>query len=126
MGPQTKDRVIYSEETMAMRSPSEERAEADIASLEAQLKELMAANKFGECAALKERIDQKRNAQSKLSELKAQLEKARALTDFMQCAEIQKKIDELKVYSTVINPRSHASLLRTFFSSYHPVSPPDS
>ena len=80
-----------------MRSLSEERAEADIASLEAQLKALMAANKFGECVALKKRIDQKRNAQSKLSGLKAQLEKARAATDFMQCAEIQKKIDELKV-----------------------------
>ena len=82
---------------MRIRSLSEERAEADIASLEAQLKELVAANKFGECTALKERIDEKRKAQSEISELKAQLEEAKAVTDFMQCDEIQKQIDELKV-----------------------------
>ena len=86
---------------MAMRSPSEERAEADIASLEAQLKALMAANKFGECAALKERIDQMKKAQTDLSWLKAQLEEATGARDFMACAEIQNKIEELKVFTPI-------------------------
>ena len=80
-----------------MRSLSEERAEADIASLEAQLKELMAANKFGECAALKKRIDEMRKAQSELSGLKVQLEEAKVALDFMQCDEIQRKMAGLKV-----------------------------
>ena len=80
-----------------MRSPSEERAEADIASLEAQLKELMAANKFGQCAVLKESIDEKRKVLSELLELKPQLAKAKAATDFMQCDEIQRKMAGLKV-----------------------------
>ena len=81
-----------------MRSPSEERAEADIASLEAQLKELELAKKYGECAAFKELIDQKRKAQRELLELKAQLREAAAAKSYIRCDEIQKKIDELKVW----------------------------
>ena len=80
------------------RSPSEERAEADIASLEAQLKELELAKKYGECAALKELIDQKRKAQREHLELKAQLREAEAAKSYIRCDEIQKKIDELKVW----------------------------
>ena len=80
------------------RSPSEERTEADIAALEAQLAELEGANKFEECAVLTERIQQMKKAQSDLSGLKAQLEKARATRNFKTCAEIQKQIDELKVF----------------------------
>ena len=79
------------------RSPSEERAEVDIAALEAQLAVLEVANKFEECAELTERIDLMKKAQVGISGLKAQLEKARATRDFKACAEIQKQIDELKV-----------------------------
>ena len=79
------------------RSPSEERAEADIAALEAQLTELEVANKFEEYVVLTERIEQMKKAQTDLSGLKAQLEKARTTRDFKACAEIQKKIDEQKV-----------------------------
>ena len=79
------------------RSPSEERTEADIAALEAQLAELEVANKFEECAVLTERIQQMKKAQSDISGLKAQLEEARATRDFKACVEIQKQIDELKV-----------------------------
>ena len=82
-----------------MRSPSEERADAHIVSLEAQLAELEVAKKFEECVVLTERIEQMKKAQSKLSGLKAQLEKARTTRDFRACAEIQKQIDELKVCS---------------------------
>ena len=80
-----------------MRSPSEERAEADITALEAQLAELEVANKFEECAVLTERIDLMKKAQTDISGLKAELGKARATRDFKACAEIQKQIDELKV-----------------------------
>ena len=79
------------------RSPSEERAEADIAALEAQLAALEVANKFEECAELTERIDLMKKAQTDISGLKAQLEKARATRDFKACAEIQKQINEMKV-----------------------------
>ena len=82
-----------------MRSPSEERAEADIAALEAQLVVLELANKFEECAVLTERIEQMKKTQTDLSGLKAQLGEARATRDFKACAEIQKTIDELKVCS---------------------------
>ena len=79
------------------RSPSEERTEADIAALEAQLLQLEVANKFEECDALTERIQHMKKAQSDISGLKAQLEEARATRDFKACVEIQKQIDELKV-----------------------------
>ena len=80
-----------------MRSPSEERVEADIAALEAQLAELEVANKFEECAVLMERIEQMKKAQKDMSGLKAQLGKARAMRDFKACANIQKQIEGLKV-----------------------------
>ena len=83
---------------MRIRSPSEERAEADIASLEAHLNELMVANKFEECDELQERIDQMKKAQTDISGLKVQLEEAKHLRDFMACRRIQNKIDELKVF----------------------------
>ena len=79
------------------RSLSEVRAESAIASLEVQLNGLMAASKFGECAALKKRIDEMRKAQSELSGLKVQLEEAKVALDFMQCDEIQRKMAGLKV-----------------------------
>ena len=79
------------------RSPSEERTEADIAALEAQLLQLEVANKFEECDVLTERIQYMKKAQSDISGLKAQLEEARATRDFKACVEIQKQIDELKV-----------------------------
>ena len=80
-----------------MRSPSEERADARIVSLEAQLAELEVANKFEECVVLTERIEQMKKAQTDISRLKAKREEARATRDFKACAEIQKQIDELKV-----------------------------
>ena len=80
-----------------MRSPSEERVEADIAALEAQLAALEVANKFEECAVLTERIDLMKKAQTDISGLKAKREEARVGKDFKACAEIQKQIDELKV-----------------------------
>ena len=80
-----------------MRSPSEERVDADIAALEAQLAEFEVANRFEECAVLTERIDLMKKAQAGISGLKAQLEKARATRDFKACAEIQKQINEMKV-----------------------------
>ena len=80
-----------------MRSPSEERVEADIAALEAQLAELEVANKFEECAVLMERIEQMKKAQKDMSGLKAQLGKARSTCDFKACAKIQKQIEGLKV-----------------------------
>ena len=79
------------------RSPSEERTEADIAALEAQLAELEVANKFEECAVLTERIQQMKKAQSDISGLKLQLNEAKSVRDFKTCAEIQKQIDKLKV-----------------------------
>ena len=103
------------------RSLSEERAEADIASLEAQLEARMVANKFGECAVLKERIDQMKKAQTDLSGLKVQLEKARATRDFKACAEIQRTIDELKVCSCF-----HQFPSTPFFSNMLPSVPQDS
>ena len=84
-----------------MRSPSEERAEVDIAALEAQLAELEMANKFEECAELTERIDQMKQAQTGLLGLKVQLEEAAGARDFMACAEIQNKIEELKVFTPI-------------------------
>ena len=98
-----------------MRSPSEERAEADIASLEAQLKERKAAKKFGECAALKERINQMKKALTDISRLKVQLEEAEADDEYTACADIQKQIDELKV------PIPHASLPLHIPSFLHPI-----
>ena len=80
-----------------LRSPSEERADAHIVSLEAQLAELEVAKKFEECVVLTERIEQMKKAQTDISRLKAQLEEARATRDFKACVEIQKQIDELKV-----------------------------
>ena len=79
------------------RSPSEERADAHIVSLEAQLVELEVANKFEECATVTERIDLMKKAQIDISGLKAELGNARATRDFKACAEIQKQINELKV-----------------------------
>ena len=80
-----------------MRSPSEERVEADIAALEAQLAELEVANRFEECAVLTERIEQMRKYQTNLSGLKLQLNEAKSVRDFKTCANIQTQIDELKV-----------------------------
>ena len=86
--PQTKRKT---------RSPSEERAEADIAALEAQLAALELANKFEECAVMTERIEQMRKSQTGLSGLKLQLNEAKSVRDFKTCAEIQTQIDKLKV-----------------------------
>ena len=80
-----------------MRSPSEERAEADITALEAQLAVLELASKFEECAVLMERIEQMRKYQTNLSGLKLQLNEAKSVRDFKTCANIQTQIDELKV-----------------------------
>ena len=80
-----------------MRSPSEERAEADITALEAQLAVLELASKFEECAVLTERIEQMRKYQTNLSGLKLQLNEAKSVRDFKTCANIQTQIDELKV-----------------------------
>ena len=96
------------------RSPSEDRAEADIAALEAQLAELEVASKFEECAILTERIEQMKKAQSDILGLKAKREEARASRDFKACAEIQKQIDGLKVIflcvctEPLLRPRSLA------------------
>ena len=90
-----------------MRSLSEERAEADIAALEAHLNELMVANKFEECDELQERIDQMKKAQTDISGLKAQLEDAKRSRDFKGCRQIQKQIDELNVtFSEQVIPNS--------------------
>ena len=80
------------------RSPSEERAEADIAALEAQLAELEVASRFEECGVLTVRIEQMKEAQKDMSGLKAQLEDAKRSRDFKGCRQIQKKINELNFW----------------------------
>ena len=101
-----------------MRSPSEERADAHIVSLEAQLAELEVAKKFEECVVSTERIEQMKKAQTDISRLKAQLEESRATRDFKACVEIQKQIDELKVCFSRAPVRI---LLSHMYAFLHPI-----